>query len=76
MTKYINICKILIILLSCQPSNLISILEYNITNYLDFLLNNNKKDISLRALNNNKKRIIKMDINNSKKDIKLVDINK
>lgn len=40
-----------------QLSLLVSILEYNTTNYLDLLLNNFKEDISLEVSNNSKEKI-------------------
>lgn len=76
LTKHVNVCKISIILLTCQSSNLALIWEYNTTNHLNFPLNNNKKDISQGVSNNGKERIRLTDIKNNKKDIKLVDIEK
>lgn len=43
------------------------VLNYNITNPLDLLLDNYKKDISLRGSNNSKERIWLVDIDNKKK---------
>lgn len=56
MIKYVNTCKILIILPTYQPSNSALILEYNITNHLNFSLNNSKKDISPRVSNSGEKK--------------------
>lgn len=57
-----------------QFLNLKLVLNYNITNFLELLLNNNKENINLERLKYKKIRLI--DINNNKKDIKLVNINK
>lgn len=76
LTKQINVCKILITLPTCQPSNLASISEYNMTNYLDFLLDKRKKDINWAVSNNGKEEIRSTDIDNNEKDIKLADIEK
>lgn len=74
MIKFVNIYKILNFLLYYQFLNLKLVLNYNITNFLELLLNNNKKNINLERLKYKKIRLI--DINNNKKDIKLVNINK
>lgn len=74
MIKFVNICKILNFLLYYQFLNLKLVLNYNITNFLELLLNNNKENINLERLKYKKIRLI--DINNNKKDIKLVNINK
>lgn len=71
MTRYINILKILITLLICQSLNSTQILEYNTINHLDFLSNNNEKDICLGISNNSKKKIKLVNIKNNKKDIRL-----
>lgn len=54
------------------------ILNYNIINFFNLSLDNNKKDISPRGLSNGKKRIKLMDniIDNNKKNIKPEDIDK
>ena len=70
LIRDMNACKIPITLLSCQPSNPELVLDYNTTNFLDLLLNTNKKDISSGTLNNNKERIRPADINNNKEDIR------
>lgn len=57
LIKYVNACKIIIILPSCQPSKLLAILEYNIFNPLDLSSNNNKKDTNLRISNNGNNKI-------------------
>lgn len=57
LTRYVNACKISIILPSCQSSILALILEYNPTNYLHLPLDNFEKNIGLKALNNGKKKI-------------------
>lgn len=51
-------------------------LNYNIINFLDLLIDKNKKNISLKKLNNDKKWIKLVNINNNKKEIKSVNINK
>lgn len=67
MRQHINAYKNPITLLCCQLLNLVSILKYNTTSPMDFLSDNNKKDISLKILNNGKKIIRLADINNKKK---------
>ena len=67
LTRYVNACKILIILLSRQPSTLAPILEYNITNYPDLPSNNFEEDISLGISTNGNKRIRPGDINKRKR---------
>ena len=62
LIKHVNVCKILITLPNCQPSNPKLVLNYNTTNSLDLPSNNNKKNISLEVLNNSKKRIRLVDI--------------
>lgn len=74
MTKHVNNCKNSIIIPKCQLLNSALILKYNTISLLDFLLNNNKENISLRILNNDKKNIGQLDINNNKKDLKLADM--
>lgn len=74
LIRYINTCKILITLPTSQSSNSISILEYNSHNWLNFLSDNNKKDINLGILNNSKVWIKSVNINNDKEDIKLINI--
>lgn len=76
LTRHVNTCKILINLPTYQPLNLASILEYNTINYLNFISDNSKKDISQRISNNSKKRIRSVDIDNNKEDIRPVDISK
>lgn len=76
LTKYINACKILIFLSCWQFLNLKPVLNYNITNFLNLLSNNNKKDIKLIILENNKEKIRLADIDNNKKNIRPTDINK
>lgn len=46
------------------------------TSQLNFLLNNNKKNISLNTLNNAGKKIRSENKNNNKKDNRLANINK
>lgn len=60
----------------CLSLNSKLVLNFNITNFLDLLLNNIKKDISLQKSNNSKNKIKLVNINNNKKNIKLVTINK
>lgn len=74
LIRHINVCKILITLPNYQSSNSPLILEYNTINHLDFWLNNDKEDISLRESNNSEEKIRPVDINNNKKDIKPADI--
>lgn len=76
MPKYINACKIPIILSTYQFSNPAPILEYNTTNYLDFLSDNNKKDISTKVSNNVENVVRQVNINNNEKDIRLTIIDK
>lgn len=76
LIKHVNAFKNLITILNCQLSNLTAILKYIINSYLDFLLNNNKKDNSLRTLHNNKKKIRPANINNKKENIRPANINK
>ena len=76
LTRYINICKIPIILPSYQSSILALILDYNTTNHLDLPSNNFEKNISPGTSNNGKKRIRLVDKNNNKKDIRPADIDK
>lgn len=74
MIKYVNPCKILITLLSCQSSKLASILEYNITNHPNLPSDNFEEDISSKVSNNGKEKIRLADININKEDIRPVDI--
>lgn len=67
---HINASKILIGLPTYQPSNLILILEYNMTNYLEFLSDNNQEDISLAISNNSKKKTRLAYINIDKENIR------
>lgn len=76
LVKHINACKISITLLYYHLSNLIQILEYNLINYVEFLSDNNKKNICLKILKNGKKKIKPANINNNEEDIKQVDIDK
>lgn len=55
LIRYLNTYKTLITLLSYQTFILALISEYNITNYLELLLNNFKENINLKALNDSKK---------------------
>lgn len=73
LTRYINACKISIILPNYQSSKSIAILEDNITNCLDLLLDNNKKSICPGASNHSKEEI--RPIRNNNKDIRLANIN-
>lgn len=45
LIKHVNVCKISITLLTRLPPNPASILEYNTTNYLDFLVYNSEENI-------------------------------
>lgn len=56
--------------------NLDPVLDYNTTNLLDLLSDNNKEYISLRVSYNSKERINPADIDNDKEDIKPTDIDK
>lgn len=47
LIRYVNVYKNQITLPSCQSLNLSLILEDNITRYLDFLSDNNEKNIGL-----------------------------
>lgn len=76
LTRYINVCKISITLPTCQPSNSKLILEYNVTNHLNFLLDNSKKDISQGVSHNSKEEIRHTNIDNNEKDNIPVDIDK
>ena len=76
LKRYVNVCRIPIILLSHQPSNPKPILDYNIINLLNLPSDNNKEYISLEASNNGEEDIRPADIDNNEKDIWLADIDK
>ena len=71
LIRHVNTWNILIILPSCQPSKLISILEDNMTNCLD--LPSDKKSISQKAPNYNEEGI--GSVGNNNEDIRPVNIN-
>ena len=64
LTRYVNACKILITLPSCQPSKPTVILEDNITNCPDLPLD--KEVINLGASNYGKEEIIPINKNDDK----------
>lgn len=76
LIKCVNICKILISLLYYQLSNSKPVLNYNMTNSLNLLSDNNKKNIRSIISNNDKKKIRLANIDNNKEDIRLTNINK
>ena len=76
LTRYVNTCKILIILPSHQPSNPESVLDYNITNLLELPSDNKGENISPGASYNGKKTIRSADIDNNKEDTRQADIDK
>lgn len=76
LIKYVNACKIPIILPNYQSLNPDLVLNYDTTNFLDLLLVNIKEDISPVASNNDIKRMKLADINNDRKDIRQIDIDK
>lgn len=55
--KYGNACNVSITLPSCQSPKLVSILEYNLSNFIDLLsADKNKKDIGPGTYNNGNKK--------------------
>ncbi len=77
LTKYVNACKIPIILPSCQLSTPAPILEYNTTNHSNLPLDNFEKNISLGAPNNKEEEIRPADIiSNNNKNSRPTDIDK
>ena len=76
MTRYINAYKIQITLPSCQLSNPKPVLDHNTINLLDLPSDNNKEDISPRALDNSKEGIRLVDMDNNKEAIRPTDIDK
>lgn len=76
MIRYISTYKIQISLQYYQSLNPEQVLDYNMANYLDLLLNNNKINRGLEISNNNREETKLTNIYNDKKDIGLADINK
>ena len=70
LTNHVNVYKIPIILPSRQLSNPKLVLDYNITNLLELLSDNNKGDINSGASNNSKKGIGLTDMDSNKEDIR------
>ena len=76
LTRHVNTCKIPISLPCYQLSNPDLILDYNTTNLLDLLLDNNKKGITLEVLNYvDLERTRPADIGNNIEDIRPIDRN-
>ena len=77
LTRHVNVCKIHICLPYYQSLNPNPVLYYNMTNFLNLLLHNNKESIIPEISNQgDSKKTRTANINNDKEDIKLADINK
>lgn len=72
LTKYVNVCKIQIILLYYQPLKLTLILENNMNNCPNLPSDNNKENISPKESNYGKEEI--KSTGNNNEDIRLANI--